>query len=55
MGVEGVEDAVVAEDTEEDEEEVAVAGGGGAFRFRGEFGWFGSCFTDRLTKLAAPY
>ena len=55
MGVEGVEDVVVAEHTEEDEEEVAVAGGGVAFRFRGEFGWFGSCFTARLTKLAAPY
>ena len=55
VGVEGVEDDMVEEDTEEDEEEVVVAGGGVAFRFRGEFGWFGSCFTARLTKLAAPY
>ena len=58
VGVEGVEeDVVVEEDTEEDEEEevVVAAGGGVAFRFRGEFGWFGSCFTARLTKLAAPY
>ena len=54
MGVDGVEAVVLEEDTEGDEEEV-VAGGGVAFRFRGEFGWFGSCFTARLTKLAAPY
>ena len=54
MGVDGVEDVVLEEDTEGDEEEEG-AGGGVAFRFRGEFGWFGSCFTARLTKLAAPY
>ena len=55
MGVDDVEDVVLEEDTEGDEEEEVVAGGGVAFRFRGEFGWFGSCFTARLTKLAAPY
>ena len=34
---------------------VVEEGGGVAFLLRGELGWFGSCFTARLTKLAGPY
>ena len=35
-------------------EDDGLLGGGVAFLFRGEFGWFGSCLTARLTKAAAP-